>query len=197
MDWSLQRKKNNVFLLMEDVKGLGYSYTSIVMKEEAARKLIKLGVGAWKKLSSEYDSVEMWELRYSNSPKLFEKMLKRFFEVVKEHSDEIRKVPNKRFKTTVPGTSRLVRSKDKSKIYIAKRLQKGKINENNTVNTVCIDNYHRDLFFKDSTHYNGYPTNNMYYLFNYNADVFNWWSNYIDKEYESQYKEYIRNKKNK
>ena len=195
MNWSLQRKKNNVFLLMEDVKGLGYSYTSIILTEESARKLVQFS--GWKKLSTLYDPVEMWELKYINSPKLFERILERFFQVLKEHSSDIKKVPNRRYKTTVPGTSRLVRSKDKSRIHIAKRMQKGKLNENNTINTVCIDDEHREMFFKDVIDCNGYPSDNMFCLFTYNGSEFDWWSRYIDKEYKKQLEEYKKQKANK
>ena len=190
MKWTLQRKKNNRFILMEDIKNIGFSYVSITLTEESARKLLKYS--AWERIGSPNDIVEKYELKYEADPDRFDKILRRFFEVLNENSSKIKKVPNRRFTSTVPGTSRLVRTMDKSKIFIASRTNKKtkKVSNLNTINSICIDNEHRDAFFKASIGCNGYPGDNYFYLFSYNAPEFDWWNKYLDKEYETQLKEY-------
>lgn len=98
-------------------------------------------------------------------------------------------VPNKKVKTDVPGTSKLIRSKDKSKIEIAYRVRNksGKLEEYATSNNTCyISIARRELFFKHSKAA-GYPIidsrGHAHYLLKVGNPRFKEWSDFMDQEY--------------
>lgn len=88
----------------------------------------------------------------------------------------------KKFITDIPGTSRLVRSSDKSRIYIAYRKGNKTLNQTR-INSVCIDNIRREEFFDDVKSKHGYlPFIGRYEL--YAGDyAFDKWNRYMDELY--------------
>ena len=97
-------------------------------------------------------------------------------------------VPNKRVKTDRPGTSKLIRSKDKSKIEICYRVKKksGEYESMATSNNTCyIDIETRERFFRDSKLVG--PHRDVYgkdhYIIRYGDPKFKYWSEFMDREY--------------
>ena len=95
----------------------------------------------------------------------------------------------KKYITDVPGTSRLVRSFDKSRIYIAYRKGQKTLNQTR-INSVCIDNFQREEFFDDVKSKHGYlPFIGKYELVAGDS-AFNKWSALMDKMYMREVRRY-------
>lgn len=181
--WVLQRGKNHIFEIIYAVMYEKYnSYTKIVLTQIQAQKL--LGFANWEKMKDKY------VLKYDNDPIKYDQILKRFFEVLKENRLPLEPTPSKILRTDTPGTSKLVRSKDKSRIHIALRMNRKtkKVTDRTYINAVCIDDEHRNWFFRDVKTHNGYPSSNENFaLTDKNGQVFKWWSDYMDMEYQRLY----------
>lgn len=181
MRWALCRAKGDVLVLRWISHDIKYSYSRIPLTEDQADKTLAFSCH-WVPvtLGTEY------ELRRENDPKVFDKLQKRFYEVVKEHPDELETVPNKKVKDIPEGTSKLIRNTTKSSITIARRRK----NDVTEINVVCIDDQHRDMFFKDSRNCHGRPADGgLYFIADTDGLAFEQWSNYMDNEYNRQVQE--------
>ena len=98
----------------------------------------------------------------------------------------------KKYITDVPGTSRLVRSSDKSRIYIAYRTGKKTFNETR-INSVCIDNFQREEFFDDVKAKHGYLPFIGRYELTAKDCAFNKWSSLMDRMYMREVTRYEKN----
>lgn len=197
--WALQRNKKNKLVLLTMNEPVKYSYVRIPLTEEQARKTIKFSKD-WKLVSK----LNYEELELKKGDEKYDVLLKRFFEIVKEHKNELETPLNKKFVTDVDGTGKLVRSKDRKTIYIARRLNKktGKIRNITEVNAVCISDFDRDLFFKDCREIYGLlPEGSIYKLTPLlNEEKFKVWTSFMDREYKNQLERFekrkLKNKKN-
>lgn len=178
MRWILCRKKKSILVLRWTSHQTPYSYSRIPLTDEQADKTLAFSKH-WvpTSLGTEY------ELREDDDPLKFKKLEERFLAVVKEHQDELEVVPNKEVKFIPEGTSKLIRNTNKSSIHVARRKKK----EVTTINAVCIDNEHRDMFFKDSRNCHGRPAaGGLYFIADCDGLAFEQWSNYMDNEYAQQ-----------
>ena len=98
-------------------------------------------------------------------------------------------VPNKKVTTDVEGTSKLIRSKDKTRIEICYRVRNksGKIESSAKSNNTCyISIADRELFFKHAKEA-GSPVRDSFghdhYYLDYNDYNFWYWSEFMDREY--------------
>ena len=98
-------------------------------------------------------------------------------------------VPNKTVTTDVWGTSKLIRSKDKSRIEICYRVinKKGELEKRAKSNNTCyITLAEREEFFSDSKAA-GCPHRDSFghdhYFLKVEDRQFKWWSDFMDKEY--------------
>lgn len=186
MRWILCRQKKATLVLRLTSHPTAYSYTRIPLTHEQADKTLEFSKH-WVPvtLGTEYELVR------EDDPVTFDKLEKRFLEVVEEHKDELQVVPNKKVKMVPEGTSKLVRNTNKSAIHVARR-RKGDVT---TINVVCIDDNHRDMFFRDSRNCHGRPADGgMYFIADSDGLVFEQWSNYMDNAYETQAKNEAYNK---
>lgn len=182
--WALCRKKDSILVLRWISHEIKYSYSRIPLTEQQADATL-----AYSKHWTPVSLGTEYELRKENDPEVFNKLEKRFFEVVAEHSNELEVVPNKKIKDVPEGTSKLIRNTNKSSIMIARR----KKTDATTINAVCIDNQHRDMFFKDSRNCHGRPGDGGIYFIAYTDGLaFEQWSNYMDNEYNRQVQEHIK-----
>lgn len=192
--WALKRNKNKKLILISMNEPVKYSYTQIPLTEEQAKATLKY-TKDWKLVSklnySEYE-LKQGELGYDI-------LLKRFFDVLNEHKNDLVPVKNKKFLTDVDGTGKLVRTKDRKTIYIARRRNKktGKIRNITEPNAVCISDFDRDLFFKDCREIYGFlPSGSIYKLTPLiDEEKFKIWSSFMDREYDEQLKRFNKNKK--
>lgn len=117
---------------------------------------------------------------YSNINEYFNK-------VVSQGIEE--RVPNKRVKTDIIGTSKLVRTKDKQCIEIAfrRRNKSGQLEQFCKSNNVCyISDDIREYFFSCSKSARVPEVDSFgkwHYKLYYGDNTFNWWSDFMDKEY--------------
>ena len=101
----------------------------------------------------------------------------------KEPEDDIQK-----FNSDVNGTAKLVRSRGVIKI-VARR---GKSTYNqNTPNTVCIDDITKNNFFKDCRSFHG--NTGVFQFAIKDGKPYDYWNNIIDKEYQRQKQIYLKN----
>lgn len=111
-----------------------------------------------------------------------------FFNAVNRVNEQ-EKVTNKRVRTDVPGSSKLVRSKDKQTIEIARRKTRkdGKVEEWATSNNTCyISNADRESFFY-SVKYAGNQyiddRGHWHFVLYYGDISFDYWARFMDMEY--------------
>lgn len=178
MRWILCLKKNNILVLRRVSHKVDYSYSRIPLTDKQAENTLKFS-NHWVPVSLGTEYV----LNKDADPNMYDKLYRRFHEVVKEHKDELEVVPNKKVKTIPGGTSKLVRNTSKSSIHIARRRK----TECTTINVVCIDDAHRDMFFKDSRNCHGRPADGgIYFICDEDGVTFQNWSTYMDNEYARQ-----------
>ena len=189
--WVLKRLKNNKLVLLQQSTVVKYSYTQIPLTDIQARNT--LSFSDWVQVAN----VKFNQYQITNINKNYDKLLNRFFEVVKEHCEDIEKVPSKKFTTDVEGESKLVRSSDRLTIKIARRKNKktGKIRNITGVNEVCIDNDTAKIFFKDVKRCKHYPADGIFQVDIKDENIFKDWNDFMDKEYKKQLERYTKNKK--
>lgn len=188
--WVLKRLKNNKLVLLQQPNPIKYSFTQIPLTEIQAKNTLEFS-----------DWIQVANVKYNQyyitkDNINYEKLLTRFFEVVKEHYEDIEKVPSKKFTTDVEGESKLVRSSDKLTIKIARRKNKktGKIRNITGVNEICIDNNTAKLFFKDVKRCRHYPVDGIFQIDIKDESIFKDWNDFMDKEYKKQLERYTKNK---
>lgn len=187
MYYALCRIKRNCFIMRQTSRVIKYSYAQIPLSEQQFKHALEQAF--WVELQNYESNKIEWQLREEDDPKNFKRFYTRFFEVVKEHKECIEAVPIKTVQSKVIGTSRLVRSSDKCVIYIARRKKKksGEFDNKTSINSVCIDDTHREMFFMDSRHCNGIPKPGEHYcICDGDGAYFTNWSEYLDKEYWRQ-----------
>ena len=142
----IQRKKQNIFeisLTPRNTKII-QSYTLLRLTQDEMDEFCKKGL--WENVDG--------LLRITAMPRTG--VYKLFFELA---SAKLMNIPrqdvSKKVQSNVPGTSRLVRSSDKTRIYIARRKGNKTLNETR-INSVCIDNLLREKFFEDVKAKNNY-----------------------------------------
>ena len=174
--WIIQRKQKDLFEigLFPNSTHVIESYTMLQITNEEREEFEKLGL--WENI----DGV----LRIRALPRT--SVYKLFFELATAKlSGKPRQDVSKKVNSTVPGTSRLVRSSDRTRIYIARRKGNKTLNETR-INSVCIDNLLREQFFEDVKAKHDYlPFLGKYELY-YTDKDFSKWSNIMDSEYFRQ-----------
>lgn len=90
------------------------------------------------------------------------------------------------FKTSISGTSCLIRDPKNHIIKIA--LRKG--NDKIVINRVCIDNAIRERFFSDVKATKRYKESGHFAMDTRDLDIYKYWSNYMNVSFISQYKDY-------
>lgn len=192
--WALKRNKHNKLVLISMGAPVAYNYAQIPLTKEQAENTLKFSKD-WKLVSN----LNYSEYELKQGEDKYEVLLKRFFDVLRENKDVVERVPNKKFLTDVEGTGRLILTKDKKTIYIARRRNKktGKIKNITEVNSVCISDFDRDLFFKDCRSvYGMLPEGSVYKLTSQlDESLFKVWLDFIEKEYDRQLERF--NNKNK
>ena len=192
--WTLKRNKHNKLVLISMCEKVEYNYTQIPLTEEQAMKTLKYSKD-WKLVSNL--NTKEYELRLGEEN--YKVLLDRFFEVLKENADKVSKVPNKVFITDVDGTGKLIRTKDRRTIYIARRRNKrtGKIDNKTRISSVCISDFDRDIFFKDCRSIYGMLPEGSVYKITSQLDsvLFKVWNDFMDKEYERQLERFNKNNK--
>lgn len=178
--WAICKAKEEKLYIRFIHKDVLYSYSRIPLTNEGVEKTLSYAPFIPTKQAVDGEIVE-WEFDRISDPNKYDKLIMRMNQLAKEYrdTDKFEKVSSKVYISKVSGSSRLVRSKDFSKIHIAKRR-----NNKNFANSVCISNDLREKFFEDSKRINGIPTNNMYYIYSYNESVFKKWCDIMDKVYE-------------
>ena len=123
--------------------------------------------------------VEKQEARFSEEEALQEEAS----EALATKADKPIKKPS--YPSPMIGTSRLLRIPSKQIIKICKR--KGKSDNYNKQNSVCISNECRELFFSDVKKTEHFKTSHLYELLNSNEDanIYNKWDAHITKIYEA------------
>ena len=86
---------------------------------------------------------------------------------------------SRKYKSTVPGSSVLVRDSKKHTIRIA--LRKG--NDDCTINRLCISNDIRERFFQDVKHGTLYKETGKYIMDSRDYKVYSYWSKFMNNEY--------------
>lgn len=91
---------------------------------------------------------------------------------------------NSSYKSTVIGTSRLIKIPKKQVIKIARR--KGMNDRNNKVNSVCIDNRLREMFFADCKKGKHFEDTRLYEIMynEYDKDIYEKWSKIVDEVFQ-------------
>lgn len=181
--WAICKSKQAKLYIRFIHKEVLYSYSRIPLTESEVAKTL---VYAPFKESKRGDNDEILEYVFdkNDNPEKYAKLLKRIGQLAKQHqgTSSFEISPSKSYNSTVVGTSRLIRSKDYSKIHIARR----KNTNRNSINSVCIDDILREEFFADSKKYNGYPDDGKYYVFKENSpETFSKWSNRMDNLYKA------------
>lgn len=174
-EWAVQRKKGNKLVLFRVpiTQEIKESYSLFRITYVEFKQL--LATGLWNQVD-EFEYVSQATLNTNNDLKTA------FFDIAKNHiSKSTRKEVSKKVQSDVPGTSCLIRSANKTYIQIGFR--KG---ANHTqLNRVCIDNFTREKFF-DDCRYTDDPLATTYYKIRAGYKCFDYWSNFMDKEYERQ-----------
>lgn len=194
--WALRRNKHNKLILVSMGAEVEYNYSQIPLTDTEAQATLKFSKD-WKCVSNL--NYTEYELRIGEDK--YDVLLNRFFEVINANKDKIKKVPNRKFLTDVEGTGKLVRTRDKKAIYIARRRNKktGKIVNISSINSLCISDFDRDLFFRDCRSiYGMLPEGSVYKITpQLNQMLFNVWNNFIDREYQLQLERFDAKKNNK
>ena len=82
----------------------------------------------------------------------------------------------------VEGTSKLIRKNDSKQIFVARRVGRDDISY---ADSVIINNQIRERFFKDAKRSAYYKKHNKYVISNEDADIYSYWSNFIDNLFKS------------
>jgi hypothetical protein len=171
--WIIRRKQKDLFeiALFPNSTQVIESYTLLKITNEEHEEFVSKGL--WENV----DGV----LRIRALPRTT--IYKLFFELAAAKlTGKPRIDVSKKVDSNVPGTSRLVRSTDRTKIYIAKRKGNKTLNQTR-INSVCIDNRLREQFFDDvKAKHNYLPFLGKYELVSGDED-FNKWSAIMDEQY--------------
>lgn len=174
--WIIRRKQSDIFeiALFPNSTQVKESYTLLKISEEERK---------------EFEQIALWEnvdgvLRVRAMPRT--SVYKLFFELAASKLiGKPRYDVSKKIESNVPGTSRLVRSSDRTRIYIARRKGNKTLNQTR-INSVCIDNLLREQFFEDvKAKHNYLPFLGKYELVHTDTD-FSKWSDIMDNEYFKQ-----------
>lgn len=167
--WAIQREKNNIVYLRSVPKNSFInSYTCLELTDSEFEEFIT--IPGWANIP---------EGGYSNT--FADKIKSRFFSLAKSKGVTSNGDYTKKIISSVIGTSCLLRTADKRKIWIARRKQGSTQNETR-INRVCIDNNCREDFFNDIRG----NRLNRFYLVDADKELFQKWSKYMDKEYMRQ-----------
>lgn len=166
-------KTNLIFKRQEIINGVTKVVTKIVPVDIPN---IKSGAG-WT-LSGHTDIVEIVSIQEAQEQELSE---------TTQDKEPLEKSNIVKFNSTVGGTAKLVRSKGAIKIVA----RQGKSTYNQTTpNSVCINDFTKNEFFKNCREYHG---NNGVYAFKMSdGRLYDYWNTIIDKEYERQHKEFLK-----
>lgn len=133
-------------------------------------------------LSGHTDSIEICEGVYAHpvAPKSIDAEAVAVSDVKTTESDVTKFISN------IPGTAKLVRSKGVIRI-VARR---GKTTYNQTTpNSVCINDFTKNEFFKDCREYHGQGSGIFQFTMKDN-NHYDYWNGVIDKEYQRQKRDY-------
>lgn len=178
----LKREKNEI-LILETIYSntpILYSYTQIPIPTEKMIPILEwLQQYGIKNVYMLWGKNEKIIISKKENPEIYDKFLNRFFELIKLNSVMREAVPNLIFDTDIPGTSKIIRSKDKTIIYIARR------KDNKTrINSTCINDTQREKFFEDSKQCHGIPDKNSKYKLDMDdGAIFEKWATFMDNEY--------------
>lgn len=171
-------KTNLIFKRQVIIDGITKTMTRIIPVEVP---FIDSGEG-WV-LSGHTDSVEVVDMTQVNSaPVSIEDCSKQEVDIKKEVE------VSDKFESDVKGTAKLVRSKGVIKIVA----RKGKSTFNQTTpNSVCIDDFTKNNFFKDCRIYNG-ETSGVYSFKSSDGRPYDYWNTIIDREYYRQKQRHVK-----
>jgi hypothetical protein len=178
---------------MQCTNQIKYSYSQIPICKANAEKLIKenkvhptLEIGTfilsgtigYKYMNGYINTKEDVE-RYERYISIFNKLVNK-----NKDPEKFEMVPNKKVATDTYGTSKLVRNKAKTKVWVAYRKQhsNGTFENETRINSICINNIKRDQFFKDCN----YLHPNVYSITEADPIELSKWNVFMDKEFERQ-----------
>ena len=174
--WIIRRKQKDLFeiALFPNSTELIESYTLLKITQEEYDELTKIAL--WENI----DGI----LRTRALPRTL--LYKLFFELAAAKlNGKTRVEVSKKVESNVIGTSRLVRSSDRTKIYIARRKGNKTLNQTR-INSVCIDNMLREQFFEDVKAKHDYLQFIGKYELLAGDQDFNKWSRIMDEQYFAQ-----------
>ena len=174
--WVIRRKQKDLFeiALYPNSIEVIESYTLLKITNEEYEEFVSKAL--WKNI----DGV----LRVTAMPRTT--VYKMFYELAAAKlAGKTRYNMTKKVESNVPGTSKLIRTSDKTRIYIARR--KGNKTYNQTrINSVCINDILRTEFFNDvKAKHNYQPFLGKYELV-VGDDDFDKWSRIMDEQYFEQ-----------
>lgn len=123
-------------------------------------------------------------LKYSGNDDLHQEWKKLALEHLKASPKDFIDV-SKKYKSTTPGTSCLIRDAIKHVIRIA--LRKG--DDNCTINRLCVDNAIRERFFQDAKMSTLFKESKKYAIDSRDLKVYSYWSKYMNTCYISNVKQ--------
>ena len=158
-----------------------YSYSRIPMSDKDLFNLL-----IWLRNNGNTEVIDIWNKgdRVVIDPEKYPEVLSSFMKKVreaKEDETDFEAVPNKILQCLVPGTSALLRNKERTVIKVVRRKdQKTKINK------VAVSNSLRDEFFAAVKKTHGRPSNSNYCLFIDDGDIYQYWNKLMDQLYYVQ-----------
>lgn len=174
-EWVLQRTKGNKLYLYRVPKTQDFPCSYSMFRIPYKEFLLLISTFPWKE--SEKDSF-ISETTLSKNLELKNK----FFDLAKCYVPKsTRQEVTKKVETDVCGTSCLIRSSNHSSIQIAFR--KGR--NITQINRVCIPDNVRERFFESCRRTND-PLATVYYRIRSGYGEFEYWSDYMNKEYRRQ-----------
>ena len=193
MFYNILKRENNVLVLTKipsdkNFNELKYSYSRIPMSDTDTENLLK-----WLKDKGEEDIVFnfMKNGKTEIDPKKYPEVLQSFFKkiAIAKENGNYEDVPNKVLDSDIPGTSALLRNKDKTVIKIVRRRD-----DKTKLNKVCISNAIRENFFRDAKALHGRPVSGNYCIYIEDGEAFYYWNNLMDNIYYNLYNKVTSNK---
>lgn len=180
--WKLM-KQNKGFVLTKCVSEVKYSYSQIPLTEEEALNIINERYFTKKPDGTYWINGISNNIIERSAYATYLKMFNGKVAISKNTNEQFETVPNAKVKVDVPGTSKLLRSKYKDRIWIAYRKcrKDGYVEDYSTINSVLITNAVREEFFSDCKAL--HP--NVYMLRQYeDPEMFKRWSEFMDQAYK-------------
>ena len=183
MGWVLAKNKDDELILRNQATYCGYSFTRIPLDDVQMKKVIAFSY-CW--VARVYNDAIEYHLYRENDEDKFDKLIQRMDSVAKENDTNTSDFVGK-YITNIPGTSKLVRTKDKEVIYVAKREihKDGTQRNDNQINAVCISDEEREAFFADSKRLHGYPKfrGGHYEIHASDGAIYEKWANLMNQHF--------------